>query len=216
MNSLALLSDIDAVLLDLGGVLLYLEPERQLREMSALFGAEYRSYIEGRDGDASHQDFERGALSASEFRDALSRALGADPAQTEFESASSSIIGPFISANVETVARLRGKVRLFLLSNTNALHAPQFEAQFERECPSHGRFRNFFEFAHYSHELGARKPDAAAFQAVLDRHKLTASRVLFVDDNRANIDAAKALGIHTYFTVMNSALPDFESASRTE
>jgi putative hydrolase of the HAD superfamily len=46
-----------------------------------------------------------------------------------------------------------------------------------------------------SSAIGARKPDAAAYHALLDRIRVPAAQVLFVDDREANIAAARTLGI---------------------
>ena len=46
-----------------------------------------------------------------------------------------------------------------------------------------------------SSAIGARKPDAAAYHALLDRIRVPAAQVLFVDDREANIAAARTLDI---------------------
>jgi putative hydrolase of the HAD superfamily len=149
-------------------------------------------------------------VSAHAFREAIAEALGKSaPPEEQFDAAFSSIIGFFILENVAKIAALRGKLRLFLLSNTNERHAPVFERLFERECPKHSPFRHFFEFAHYSHELGERKPDVAAFTSVLTRHDLRPERVVFIDDNLINIESARAARLQTLHTPMNSPLPAF-------
>jgi 2-haloacid dehalogenase len=49
-----------------------------------------------------------------------------------------------------------------------------------------------------SYELGIVKPDPEIFRVLLDRFNLRAEECLFVDDSRANIDAAKQLGFHVH------------------
>lgn len=45
------------------------------------------------------------------------------------------------------------------------------------------------------------KPDARIYELILDRYNLQASETLFIDDLEANINAARACGIHTvHFT----------------
>lgn len=83
--------------------------------------------------------------------------------------------------------------RLFLLSNTNALHIAHVtekmgKAQFLR-------FKACFEQFYLSHEIGLRKPDAAVYQYVLNENKLNAQETLFIDDTLSNIDGAIKLGI---------------------
>jgi 2-haloacid dehalogenase len=49
-----------------------------------------------------------------------------------------------------------------------------------------------------SYELGIVKPNPEIFTALLTKFDLRAEECLFVDDNRANIDAAKQLGFHVH------------------
>ncbi len=96
---------------------------------------------------------------------------------------------------IEALAR-EGNYRLFLLSNTNALHIPHVSEkmgtkQFER-------FRNSFEGFYLSHEIQLRKPDSEIFTFVLQKHSLEARETLFIDDTEENTNAAGKLGIRTW------------------
>ena len=55
-----------------------------------------------------------------------------------------------------------------------------------------------FDAAVFSNEEGLKKPDLAAFRLALERMGLPPEAVLFVDDNEANIEAARALGLKTH------------------
>ena len=46
-----------------------------------------------------------------------------------------------------------------------------------------------------SHEVGLLKPDPAIFELTLRHCGLEADRTLFIDDLRANVEAARALGM---------------------
>ncbi|QWZ08387.1 HAD-IA family hydrolase [Nocardioides panacis] len=56
-------------------------------------------------------------------------------------------------------------------------------------------YADLFDATFYSYELGVAKPDPGYFTAVLDRLHEPAHRVLFVDDNRANVEAARTVGL---------------------
>jgi putative hydrolase of the HAD superfamily len=56
-------------------------------------------------------------------------------------------------------------------------------------------YYDYFNPVLLSYEIGCEKPDAQAYQTLLERLKLSASAVLFVDDLKANVDAAKKVGI---------------------
>ena len=57
-------------------------------------------------------------------------------------------------------------------------------------------FDTTFDVIVDSHEVGMRKPNPAIYHLTLDRLGATASRSAFLDDLEANVDAARALGIH--------------------
>lgn len=76
---------------------------------------------------------------------------------------------------------------LACLSNTNPLHWPRLD----REHDLGRRFDRVF----LSHQTGRVKPDAEAFDQVPAALGLDPARVLFFDDQPANVDAARARGL---------------------
>lgn len=57
-------------------------------------------------------------------------------------------------------------------------------------------YREKFDAEFYSCDLGLKKPMEAYFHGVIERCGFEPSRVLFVDDRTANLDAARSVGIH--------------------
>lgn len=88
------------------------------------------------------------------------------------------------------------RYRLFLLSNTNALHIPKVEEIMGSE--KFGRFKNCFERFYLSHEIALRKPNADIYEYVLKANELLAEETLFIDDTKKNTDAAALLGIKVW------------------
>jgi len=82
---------------------------------------------------------------------------------------------------------LRGRCGLAILSNSGDGAREEEERRFG--------LSEIFDPICYSHEQGVLKPHAGAFELALARMGATADRVLFIDDNVANIDAALALGV---------------------
>jgi putative hydrolase of the HAD superfamily len=97
-----------------------------------------------------------------------------------------------IAANVEQVHRLahlrgqRAGLRLFFLSN--------MPEPFARSIEQRHDFLRFFDGGVFSGDVKLGKPDPAIYTLLADRHGLDAQRIWFVDDNRANVEAASALG----------------------
>lgn len=85
------------------------------------------------------------------------------------------------------------RYRLFLLSNTNALHIPHFERKIGTQ--KFMRFKNLFEKFYLSHEIQLRKPNREIYEYVLNENELIAEETFFIDDTKENTDAAEKLGI---------------------
>lgn len=83
--------------------------------------------------------------------------------------------------------------RLFLLSNTNALHIEDIKETMGAD--KYSRFKNCFEQFYLSHEINLRKPNAEIYNFVLQENGLKAEETFFIDDTKENTDAAEKLGI---------------------
>ena len=76
----------------------------------------------------------------------------------------------------------------YLFSNTNALHIEFIRERYE--------FPQVVRGAILSHELGLRKPDPAIYRAALKLSGTKPEETVFVDDLKANVDAARKLGMN--------------------
>ncbi len=90
--------------------------------------------------------------------------------------------------SIETLRALHGKYRLGIISDTWPSIVPVLE-QFDA--------LRYFDFATYSFELGAVKPDPRMYRDALEKMGLPAGETVFVDDTLKNLHGAAALGIQT-------------------
>lgn len=93
---------------------------------------------------------------------------------------------------------LRPKYNVYLLSNTNALHLEWVHRYVKRAHKVSDFESSYFDQAFYSHEVGDRKPNPSIFKHVSEEAFMTPGRTLFMDDVFENIEAAQALGFHTF------------------
>jgi putative hydrolase of the HAD superfamily len=84
---------------------------------------------------------------------------------------------------------LRPHFRLASVSNTNEIHWDRFSNTWKLDSAFHHNFPSYL--------VGKLKPDAEYFEHVLAALDVPASRVLFIDDNAINVEAAATLGMHT-------------------
>jgi FMN phosphatase YigB (HAD superfamily) len=89
---------------------------------------------------------------------------------------------------VGIMRRISRTHKIFLLSNTNALHYDFICAKYAFPKLAHG--------AVLSYKLGLRKPDPQIYEAALGMAKAKAEESVFIDDLPENVDAARRLGIH--------------------
>jgi len=108
---------------------------------------------------------------------------------------------------IQLVQNLRLNYKTFVLSNTNKIHIDFVNAKL---LPSHQLkdLNEIFDFVYLSHEIGERKPNAAAFNYVIEKHQLEPQATLFIDDKFENIETAAKLGIQTWHLINREALYD--------
>jgi 2-haloacid dehalogenase len=104
-------------------------------------------------------------------------------------------IGDPIPGMHELVAQLDAAgVPLFAITNFSGEFWRPFR---QREAALFDRFRDIV----VSGDEKLMKPDAAIYHLALDRFGLAPHEVVFIDDNLANVEGARAVGIHAiHFT----------------
>ncbi len=105
------------------------------------------------------------------------------------------------------LTRLRQNYGVYMLSNTNELHIAWVDKYLKDVHQVADLESEYFDDIHYSHLIGARKPDRDAFQYVIDHSFISPEHTLFIDDTSENIEAASDMG----FQVLLSP-PDHEIA----
>lgn len=185
---------IDTVLLDLGGVLIDVDYQRTARAFHALGFEGFEALYSKAQQDHLFDGFEVGALSPAQFRDRIRSLHRTDITDREIDACWNAMLGTIPAERLALVGRLRERYQVLLLSNTNAIHVPAFEAIIARD---HGvaDFKGLFHGAYYSCDIGLRKPHGEAFHHVLERHGAAPERTLFIDDSIQHVEGARAAGL---------------------
>jgi len=187
---------IKNIIFDFGDIFINLDKEVVFREMD-----KYIKPLDMAELWALNNAFEVGQITTTEFLKGLQNSIG-DVSIDELARIWNSMLLDFPDYRLEFLENLALKKthRLFLLSNTNALHIPHVEKIMGTD--RFMRFKNCFEGFYLSHEINLRKPNSDIFRYVLEKNKLLPTDTLFIDDTRENTDAAKALGIHTWHLIV--------------
>lgn len=194
--------DVDALLLDLGNVIVEIDFGRVVEYWARAAGRDATA-LRGRfSHDEPYRRHERAEIAAPEYFAALRSTLDIDLTDAQFEEGWNAVFVREIDQVVELLPRLARKVPLYVLSNTNAAHHAFFS---RRYAAALAHFRAVF----VSHELGQRKPEPQAFRSVAARIGVKPERVLFFDDLPENIAGARAAGMPA---VLVSSPDDFRRA----
>jgi putative hydrolase of the HAD superfamily len=180
-----------AIIFDLGGVILNLEPARTYDAFASIRTSKRRP----NEGSLPFfLEFEQGRISEMQFRDELRTLLNVAASDDLLDRSWNAMLLDLPPARLDLLAKLAKSRRIFLLSNTNSIHKRAFE-QIIADAGLTSRFISPFETLYYSHEIGMRKPDVEIYQYVLEQNHLRPEETIFVDDMKINIENARLLGI---------------------
>ena len=176
----------DAILFDLGGVLVELAGVEQMLAWSpgvADTDELWRRWLRS----PAVRRFEVGGSTPEAFAAEIVDEFRLPVTPDEFLRAFSHWPRSLYPGVTELLAGLAPRYRLASVSNTNALHWERCKREWSLPARFHANFP--------SHEVGRLKPDADYFEHVVAALGFPPARILFVDDNRINVEAAAALGI---------------------
>jgi len=195
---------VKAVLFDIGGVLIELDPGRCIQAFQDILGFARITEIL----DPSHQkgiygDMEAGILPASRFRELILAESRPGCKPEDVDRAMAALLVGMREDTVETVKRLAAKYPLYLLSNNNPISmARTYQILRENGIDPDTTFRGQF----ISWEMKMLKPSRAFYLETVRRIGLPAGEILFIDDNQANVDGARAVGMEARYYLPGSQL----------
>ncbi|MDI6031788.1 HAD family phosphatase [Flavobacterium sp. LB2P84] len=181
---------INTIIFDFGDIFINLDKEAPIVAFTKLGLKEWTE-----DLNELNLSFEKGKISELQFIEGFQKHM---PNATieQIRKAWNTILLDFPLYRLEFLQMLSQKYRLFLLSNTDAIHIDKF--QHKAGITFYREFYECFERVYFSFELGMRKPDAEIFNYLVKKHELTPKRTLFIDDKKENTDAALALGFQVW------------------
>lgn len=185
---------VTTLIFDLGGVLLNLSQPRTYEAFGALSGQPVESMRLLASTNEAFERYELGDLTDAEFRLFLRAALNVAASDSELDQAWNAMLLDFPLERSVTLRALRKHYRLFLLSNTNAIHEACFSRTVEKTTGD--QLRSYFDKVYYSHLLRMRKPNLDIYTYVLNENHLRPSECIFFDDSLPNIRSAQEAGLH--------------------
>ncbi|MGB7393763.1 MAG: HAD family phosphatase [Pricia sp.] len=184
---------IKNIIFDFGDVFINLDKQIIFREMGNYGGKPELSP----EMVVLNEKYEVGGITSDEFVQRLGQ-LYPDASRDEIIRIWNGMLLDFPESRLQFLENLakEGNFRLFLLSNTNALHIPHVEKLMGSD--RFHRFKNVFEKFYLSHEIHLRKPDPEIYKFVLNENGLKAEETFFIDDTLENTEAAGRMGIRSW------------------
>ncbi len=195
------------IIFDLGGVLLNIDYAKTEKAFEELGFEGFTTMYNQFSANALFEHLETGKISPGEFFEELIAISGKPLSSLQISQAWNAMLLDFRGTSLSFLEQLAGNHRLFLLSNTNAIHHEAFMKIFENHSPGKV-FDKYFTKAWYSHEIGLRKPGQEIFDFVLQDADLDAASTLFIDDSYNNIDGAKKAGLLTHLLLPGESIEE--------
>ena len=191
------MKQINNIFFDLGSVLLDIEVSRTLKSFEKLgISANLLEEIYDEPDNFFFQ-FERGVLSAADFRNAFRTITESHMTDRQIDDAWSAMVVGFKNEIIDLLKCLKLNYTLFLLSNTNEIHVPVYTEMF-RETSDGITFEDLFSKIYYSHKVKLSKPNPAIYTYVLEDSGVEPEETIFIDDLLQNVNSANKAGLPAY------------------
>lgn len=194
---------VDTIIFDIGRVLVTFEWEEYLESFG--FPQETNTAI----GQAVFASRDWNDLDLGLYKDeeVLDKFIGNAP---QYEKEIREVFQNFPSA-IQIMPYAMDWVRGLLKKGFRVYYLSNYGASTREYTRSQLAFMDLMDGGLMSYEVHLTKPDPAFYQELFKRYQIIPEKAVFLDDNAANIEAAKALGLHTIlFTDYASAVLELE------
>lgn len=177
----------DVLLFDLGGVIVPWVGHDYLGKKYSMTREEVTAKLAASD---IFNAYERGECDDPTFCAEMVDIFGMKMTPDAFAPLWNSWVHPPFSKTLETLENLKQNYTIACLSNTNALHWARLNEMFTPD--------DVFDYCFASQLMGVAKPAQRSFQIPLEKMGVTADQVLYFDDTKLNVEAARKSGLETY------------------
>ncbi len=186
----------EAIIFDLGGVLIDIDYNLTIDAFKSLGIENFDELFSQAAQTDLFSDFETGKISEQLFINKLLPILPENTTPNQVVHAWNALILNVPSKSIEILERLKKDHKLFMLSNTNAIHFPVVRRRWKEvsDLP----IEHYFDKIYLSHEIGMRKPYKNIFQFVIEDQQLDPEKTLFIDDSIQHIKGAEKAGLKAY------------------
>ncbi len=179
---------IEALLFDLGGVIVEIDFNRAFTHWAALSHQTPDTIATKFTMDEPYERHERGEIEAAMYFEHLRNTLQLTGSDAQIANGWNDIFVAEISETVAAIKQINNRLPCYAFTNSNATHQVVWESKFSSAM-------SVFKQTFVSSEMGLRKPELAAFEAISVQTGVDLAATLFFDDTLENIEGALAAGL---------------------
>ena len=185
----------NAIVFDLGGVVIDLDRMRCIRAFERLGCADIVVYLDQYTQKGDFFLLESGAITAAEFFDRMRPRCPLAQCDTDIQQAFNEFLVSLPVERLQALRRLRRQCKVFALSNTNPV---MFNSWIDNAFRAEGlKMDDYFDGVIASFREHCCKPEKGIFEVLQTRYGLDPKKVLYLDDAPANVKAAASTGLKT-------------------
>jgi len=185
---------IKNIIFDLGGVLFNISYQATLDAFARLGMKDFEGFFTQAAQIQLFDKLDRGEVSEKDFCQTLRQLSGMNISDDKILDAWNAMLLDFPLHHADLLRGVGANYRIFLLSNTNAIHYPVYE-EYMLQTIGHRGLDHLFEKSYLSYKIGLRKPEPDAYKLILQENDLVANETLFIDDTMQHVVGARAVGL---------------------
>jgi FMN phosphatase YigB (HAD superfamily) len=206
-----MMGKIKNIIFDLGGVIYNIDYQLSIDAFKNLGISNFKERYSQTAQSALFDDFETGKISPEQFREGIRLESGLPLSKEQIDHAWNAMLLNMPPNRVDLLRLISGNYRIFLLSNTNAIHIPLFNAQVNAKFGD-GVFHSIFRKVYFSYLMGMRKPDRKIFEFLMNENQLLPHETFFIDDSLQHVEGAVKTGIEAYWLKPGLGIEDIFSS----
>lgn len=182
------MSHPQAVLLDLGGVVIDIDPRACFVSWANDAGVDVGTIAARWAVDDAYKAFEVGAIDFDEYLRHLARRLDIALTRAQWQTGWNELLRAPFADVAGLLPELAATLPLYAFSNTNRVHQEAWQFRFKDALAP---MRKIYS----SWQIGLRKPAVRSYLEVAGNIGIAPADILFVDDNRDNVIGAREAGM---------------------
>lgn len=192
--------NIETLVFDYGGVIVNIDDNKVAKAMTGLGVSRFKQILHAKEIKRLMRQFIDGLVPTDQTLEEMLSHCRKDATKEELLSVLNELCGDLPVSRLQTLAQLKKKYKVYLLSNISDVLWEGSVKQIQscgfqpEEC-----FDDFF----LSYEMGVAKPVPRIYEMMIAKTGLNPATTVYFDDREDNYKAGKELGFHSVFVKTN-------------